>query len=441
MTILTVSQFTQVLKKKIEGTFSYVAIRGEVSNCKVQSSGHIYFTLKDQEAQISVVLFKGNTLSLSRPPKEGDQLIVKGELSVYAPRGNYQLIARALEFCGAGELLQKLHELKQKLEAKGWFAAESKQPLPQLPKTIGVVTSPTGAVIQDILHILTRRLGRFNLLLNPVKVQGEGAAQEIARAIDDFNRYQLADVLIVGRGGGSLEDLWPFNEECVAEAIHRSKIPIVSAVGHETDYSISDFVADLRAPTPSAAAELISIDKSGLLLQLSKTQIRLSQLLHAQTRTRRKQLQLLMRQPPLSSPLSLLNPYRQQIDETRESLDFSMNTCLSQRRSRIQQLSKQLELVSPIARIGQTSTRLTHLRKEATVHILQQTQKKREQLNRLIHHLRAVDPRHLLSKGYAIVFREKEGSVILSSKGVQAGDRLLIQLGDGKLAARVENEA
>ncbi|MCB1108176.1 MAG: exodeoxyribonuclease VII large subunit, partial [Chlamydiia bacterium] len=208
--IWTVSQLTQAIKTQLEQRFSYVQVKGEISNLKIQASGHIYFTLKDAGSQVSSVLFRGNATRLARMPRDGDEVICKAEVSVYLPRGQYQMIVREMQFSGVGDLLLKFHELKEKLAREGLF--ERKRPLPAFPKVIGVVTSPTGAVIQDILNVLKRRSPGFQLILNPVKVQGAGAANEIAEAIDFFNRHQLADVLIVGRGGGSLEDLWPFNE-------------------------------------------------------------------------------------------------------------------------------------------------------------------------------------------------------------------------------------
>ena len=273
--ILTVTQLSQALKMHIETRFPAIAVQGEVSNLKEQASGHLYFTLKDAQAQISAVLFKTNGRAVEKLPKNGDQILVRGEINVYPPRGYYQIIVRELSFVGVGALLLKLHEMKLKLQERGWFDKAHKKPLPKYPKTIGVVTSATGSVIQDILHILSRRLNKFHLILNPVKVQGETAAEEIAEAITQFNRYALADVLIIGRGGGSLEDLWAFNEEKLAKAIFDSQIPIICAVGHETDYCIADFVADVRAPTPSAAAEIVSVEKMQQLLFLSQAKTRI----------------------------------------------------------------------------------------------------------------------------------------------------------------------
>ncbi|MCB1083226.1 MAG: exodeoxyribonuclease VII large subunit, partial [Simkania sp.] len=222
---LSVTELTQAIKHQLESNFTALSVKGEVTNLRLQASGHYYFSLKDENAQISAVLFQGNARFAKHLPKMGDQVLIKGEINVYAPRGTYQIIVREIEHAGLGELLLKFHALKAKLEKMGWFDPAKKKPLPTYPKTIGVVTSPTGAVIQDILNVLKRRFPNFHLILNPVKVQGAGAAEEIAQAIDDFNRFGLADILIIGRGGGSLEDLWAFNEECVAAAIFRSKIP------------------------------------------------------------------------------------------------------------------------------------------------------------------------------------------------------------------------
>lgn len=440
MSVLTVSQLTGEIKKQLESRFTYVAVRGEVSNWKAQSSGHFYFTLKDKDAQISAVLFKGSASSLRQLPKEGDEVIIKGELGLYAPRGQYQLIARSLEFAGAGELLLRLQALKLQLQQKGWFESALKKKLPKFPQTIGVVTSPTGAVIQDILHILTRRLKNFHLILYPVRVQGEGAAEEIARAIEEIDRHQLADVLIVGRGGGSLEDLWAFNEEIVAHAIFNCSIPVVSAVGHETDFCIADFVADVRAPTPSAAAELVSVEKNALLMQLDKSRVRLSQSLYAHVRNQKKTFATLLKQPALASPASFLSPYYQKLDDAKENLENAMQKQLVKRKLLLNGIAKQTQLLSPIAKLATMRQSFGRYDRSLFQSIKQKIQRKTERLKQLSSHLQAIDPRHLLSKGYAIVFREKTGCVILSSNEVELEEKIRVQLGDGQLVAHVEKK-
>lgn len=431
--VLTVAQLTSLIKRQLEGQFSGISVQGEISNLKLQSSGHIYFTLKDKDAQISAVLFRGNALSLSRVPKDGDKVIVKGELSVYPPRGNYQIIVRQLEYSGAGELLKKLHERKLKLQQLGWFDQSLKKPLPKLPKVIGVVTSPTGSVIQDIINVLSRRFSGFHLVLNPVKVQGEGAAQEIAKAIAEFNQHKLADVLIVGRGGGSLEDLWPFNEEIVAQAIKDSEIPIVSAVGHETDFTIADFVADVRAPTPSAAAELVTLEKKEELLNLSKMRLRLQQTTATLVRSHRHRLNSLIKHPIFASAYPLLGNYAQKIDDMKDSLSEAIASFFNQKKLHLHALLKQKEALRPAAQITQARKNVHGWDKQISVQMKKTIQQKKERLKQLIFHLQAIDPRNLLTKGYCLLFHENTSSIILSTKQVRIEDTLSIQLQDGKL--------
>jgi len=413
--VLTVTELTLSIKKQLESRFPYVNVQGEITNFKEQASGHLYFTLKDAQSQISGVLFRGNAQSLARMPKNGDQVVVQGELSVYAPRGNYQLIVRQLQYAGVGELLLKLHALKAKLEARGWFDKSRKKPLPTAPKTIGVVTSPTGAVIQDMINVLSRRHAKFHLLLNPVKVQGDGAAQEIALAIDHFNKFKLADVLIVGRGGGSLEDLWAFNEEVVAEAIYRSEIPIISAVGHETDFSIADFVADVRAPTPSAAAEIVMAAAVQHLQYLGQADKRLNQAMLHLLSAYRHRLDTVRRQPILTSPFAILGQASQHLDDLSEELTESMQRAIVTKRLQLAGLQRQLLALDPMVRVQ-------HLK---------------QKLSQLTAHLKSIDPKNLLTKGYSILFRENGSSVIFSPKEVQAGENVRVLVKDGEIKAKV----
>lgn len=436
--ILSVTELTFAIKRELESRFTLVSVKGEISNFKAQASGHLYFTLKDAQSQISCVLFKGNAQSLSRMPKEGDEVILKGELSVYAPRGNYQLIVRELQYAGVGELLMKLHLLKAKLEGQGWFAKERKKALPKLPKTIGVVTSPTGSVIQDILNILTRRFSGFHLILNPVKVQGEGAAEEIAAAIEQFNRFGLADVLIVGRGGGSLEDLWAFNEEIVASAIYQSRIPVISAVGHETDFSISDYVADVRAPTPSAAAEIVIAEKSQQLDFLDAAHKRLKHTLQLLIGQHKRQLEGFKRHPLLSSPYALLAQPYQRLDEIRAQMGILSRGVLQNKRVQLLGLRKQADALRPTTQISSLKQKLSQWDKALLVAAQTQISQKQERLKQLVSHLRAIDPRNLLTKGYCILFSEKKDSVILSTQELKQKQPLHILLHDGEVSASVE---
>ncbi|HSX37293.1 MAG TPA: exodeoxyribonuclease VII large subunit [Chlamydiales bacterium] len=409
----SITDLTAAIKAVLEPNFRSFDVKGEISNFKQQTSGHLYFSLKDAGAQISAVLFRGNAAQLTRMPKEGDQVIASGELSLYAPRGQYQIIIRQLQFLGVGELLLRFHQLKEKLKAKGWFDPQRKKALPKFPKKIGIVTSPTGAVVRDILHVLKRRFSNVQVILNPVKVQGEGAAQEIARAIEELNRFSDPDLLIVGRGGGSIEDLWAFNEEIVAKAIFESRIPIISAVGHETDFTISDWVADLRAPTPSAAAEIAVQEKANLLKFLLNTR----QTTHRQATQRisreRERLANLQKHPLFSSPLRILSQRIQQLDAARANLDLlKPSNCIELWRERFASHPERLE--------STLKTAITE---------------KKEKLKRLWAHLRSLNPQNLLLKGYAILFSEND-TLIHSANDLQPDQPFRVLLHDGRVVAK-----
>ncbi len=457
--IFTVTELTAAIKAVLEPSFRGLCVQGEISNFKLQTSGHLYFNLKDGGSQVSAVLFKGNAAQLSRMPKEGDQVIAKGDLSLYAPRGSYQMVVRELQFLGVGELLMKLHMLKEKLQKMGWFDAGRKKKLPQLPKRIGVITSPTGAVIQDILHILTRRFSGFHVVLNPVKVQGDGAADEIAKAIAECNRYDVADVLIVGRGGGSIEDLWAFNEEIVAKAIVESRIPIISAVGHETDFTIADWVADVRAPTPSAAAEIVIKDKASLFTYLTNVQTSCCQRIGHLVTQYKEKLRALQSHALFSTPYKLLAQPIQQVDNMRVDLDLAAQQKIERYKAKLESFTKQLELLKPSSRIvqmkekmgnlqGQIRSSLEHqlsLKKERFDPVvwqetlarcmMQTVGQKRERLLRSSEHLRCLSPNNLLQKGYAMIFSEKGDSVILSAKDLSPHTPFRVRFHDGHVAA------
>ena len=395
-------------------------------------------------------------------PKDGAQVIVYGEINVYPPRGNYQLIIKELRLAGIGELLQKLEELKQKLLKKGYFKKDRKRPLPKFPRRIGVVTSPTGAVIQDILKILTRRFYGFHLILNPVKVQGEGAAQEIAQAIQQFNAYDLADVLIVGRGGGSLEDLWAFNEEVVADALYVSRIPTISAVGHETDHCIADYVADVRAPTPSAAAEIVIAEKALQLEHFSKMRKGLQQSLHHLIRQDRRRLEGIKRHPIFLSPYGLLGPWMQKIDMYRDDVDAGMKQQINIWRAKLDSMRKLLLSLKPTTQIRHFRQRFLHFDgslKQALLSRLndykkqlQAVQKRRqldaclarkitlykERLGQISQSLHSINPKNLLLKGYAILFAEKDRSVISSIRTLERNQHVRLLLSDGEVLSIVK---
>jgi exodeoxyribonuclease VII large subunit len=461
--ILTVAELTSAIKLLLEPAFRKIVVQGEISNSKLHSSGHFYFSLKDDAAQISCAFFKNSAKNLSRFPKDGDQVIVKGELSIYPPRGNYQIIVKELELAGIGELLLKLHQLKEKLKNKGWFDPTHKKPIPKVPKTIGIVTSATGAVIQDILNVLTRRFNSFNLILNPVKVQGIGAAEEIAKAINDFNTHRLADVIIVGRGGGSLEDLWAFNEEVVATAIFNSKIPIISAVGHETDYCIADFVADVRAPTPSAAAELVTLEKEHIIKNLLSYRQQMLKCLDNSVIQRRHHLNSLLKQPIFSSSYHIMGRYLQQFDDMKSKIPLSLQMRLDKEKSKLTSLAYKIRALNPLNRLRilkeqhkqyekriVESWRILQSLRFNTLNASKRQQQfyeslkniilmKRQNLIKLVAHLRSIDPKNLLKKGYTILFSVKDNSIILSVDNLAQGDAIMAKVSDGSIKATINN--
>lgn len=428
--VLSVSALTQSVKALLEGQYRFICVQGEVSNCKLQTSGHLYFSLKDAEAQISAVMFKMDAGQLPRIPKDGDQVIVKGALNVYPPSGKYQIVVRTLELAGLGALLLKLEELKIKLKKLGYFNQEHKKPLPKYPSKIGVVTSPTGAVIQDIINVLTRRYSGFELILNPVKVQGEGAAQEIAAAIDYFNRHQMVDVMIVGRGGGSIEDLFAFNEEIVAEAIFRSKIPIISAVGHETDHCIADYVADVRAPTPSAAAEMVIAEKAHTLKFLEDSKKRLQQNLFHLIRHDREKLLGIQKHPLFLSPYAILGPKMQRLDDLRNFFDRKILEMVARLHLRLNGFQKQNEALRPSNRIRHFREKLLYLENSLNHCILKKWEQKKKQLEHTVLVLKTLDPKNLLTKGYSIVL--SGNSVIKSASSLHPQDVVTLLFSDGE---------
>lgn len=436
---ITVSELTLAIKLCLEPPFSHVFLKGEISNFKKQSSGHLYFSLKDSEAQISAVMFRGDASQLKRLPQEGDHISVKGEIKIYAPRGGYQIIIKELEYEGIGELLLKLEALKKTIHARGWFSAKYKKPLPKMPYTIGIVTSPTGAAIQDILHILSRRAGQVHVILNPVKVQGEGAALEIARAIDQFNQYGLVDVMIIGRGGGSIEDLWAFNEEIVAEAIFRSQIPIVCAVGHETDHTIAEYVADVRAPTPSVAAELVTAEKNTQRKHLDVIQQRVTQTGMHIVKHGRRRLETMLRQPMFTSPYAILGQKMQRFDDLRQEIEGEMAQSLSQKKLELHALERQLRALNPVTKIAHCKEQLASRSQMLFHHWYAYLQVQKNRVKQIAETLKAIDPKNLLKNGYSILFSEKTGSVINSVTSLNKGDEIRILLSDGEAKGEIQS--
>ncbi|GHV73553.1 exodeoxyribonuclease 7 large subunit [Spirochaetia bacterium] len=390
---LTVSELTDQIRQTLENSFGPLIVEGELSNCRPSSTGHLYFTLKDAGAAISAVMFKNQLRGLTFTPRDGMLLRVRGHISVYAQRGSYQIICEEMEEAGAGDILALLEKRKRALAAEGLFDESRKKPIPRFPAVVGVVSSPTGAALRDILTILGRRTGGIGVRILPAPVQGAEAAAIIARRIEQANRWLLADVLIVGRGGGSLEDLLPFSEEVVVRAIAASVIPVVSAVGHEIDWALSDFAADLRAPTPSAAAELVSASRAEALEGLLRAGVTLRETMEAR----------LDRARLLIKPFSIAD------------LEYRFRGILQPRLVRFDDAKEAL--------LTNLSDRINDLRR-------------RTELARV--NLEAANPQAILERGFSVVLREKTGKVLRAAGETKPGEKLIIRPLSGIITANVE---
>lgn len=434
--ILTVTEFTGILRHLLEENFAHVWVEGEVSNFSAPASGHFYFTVKDAGAQLRCVMFRASARALKFKPKDGMGLILRGRISVYDQRGEYQLIVDYLEPKGIGALQFAFIQLKEKLAKEGLFAAERKKPLPLLPQRIGIVTSPSGAAIHDILNILNRRYANVEVLISPVKVQGEGAAQEIAAAIRDFNRYGKVDVLIVGRGGGSLEDLWAFNEEVVARAIADSTVPVVSAVGHELDFTIADFVADLRAPTPSAAAELVVKSKNELTAEVENLSHRLVRSVERRISDLYGKVHLLAR--GLKDPSLLLGHLSQRVDDLAERLERAAHADIRRRKERVASMTRHLRLKDPALEVERCKERMIAGAARMQVAMRRILDGMHERMAVHAGKLQVLSPLLTLSRGYSIARTLPEKEVIRSYLQRRPGERLELILHEGALVCTVE---
>jgi exodeoxyribonuclease VII large subunit len=346
---LSVTELTREIKFLIENSLPIFRVVGEISNFIHHPSGHIYFSLKDEGAQIACVFWRGRNAALFFTPQDGIKVLVQGQVTVYEKRGNYQLDVLQMQPAGVGELQLAFEQLKARLNAEGLFDSAHKKTLPEFPATIGIVTALSGAAIQDMIQILTRRFPPVEIIIRPAKVQGEGAAADIARAIDEFNEYGNIDLMIVGRGGGSIEDLWAFNEEIVARAIYNSRIPVISAVGHEIDFCISDFVADLRAPTPSAAAELAVPDARELRLKIETFLRTTYQIIIENIENFRQQLRYFIDSYGFRQPIDLVREYSRRLDELVLSLGKTIRFNLALKKERLNTLEKRLQALNPSA--------------------------------------------------------------------------------------------
>lgn len=413
--ILSVSELNAAVRNVLEGSFADIWIEGEISNFAAPGSGHWYFSMKDEHAQVKCAMFRGSQRRVNFTPKNGAHVLIRARVSLYEARGEFQLIADYMEERGEGKLRRAFEALKKKLETAGWFSEDLKKPLPEFPACIGVVTSPTGAAIRDILTVLKRRYPCVQVIIYPTLVQGDTAAPTIAAAIKTANNRQECDVLIVSRGGGSLEDLWPFNEECVAKAIFESHIPVISGVGHEIDFTIADFVADVRAPTPSAAAEIAVPDRIELLLTLRRHTQQIIRHITQKLKTDQHQLNWMQKHLQQQHP-------RRKLAEKMQQLDYF--------EARLLQLAPQL-------RIQQLQQQLQQFTHQLSTRVRQDIQTQTGKLAQASATLDGISPLKTLQRGYAIA-TSKNNQLLLNAKTVHQGDAIKVKLMQGSLACRVE---
>lgn len=434
--VYSVSELTARIKSLLEERFPFVWIQGEISNLRIPGSGHCYFTLKDEKAQIAAVMFRSQGRQLKFTPEDGMSVIGFGRVTVYEPRGSYQIILEYLEPAGIGALQLAFEQLRQRLAAAGYFDAERKRRLPLLPRKIAVVTSPTGAVVRDIITVATRRNPRVQLMIVPVRVQGAEAEGEIVSAIELLNRRADADVMILARGGGSLEDLQAFNSERVAVAIFNSQIPVVSAVGHETDFTIADFVADLRAPTPSAAAEMVVPDYQYLQRSItSLTDGMVSSIRRHVVRCRERLFALRQR---LVDPRRRIQMAWMRLDDLNGRLTRRIAERIERERERVAMLTLRLSARTPEKLIAQNKEKLAIAVKNINQYIKLKITSNRYQLQSIISKLEALSPMAVLRRGYSITRTVPEGRVVCDSEGVEPDQRVEVLLSRGALLCRVE---
>lgn len=389
----TVSELTKLIKLKLEDSFNSVWVSGEISNFSRPSSGHFYFSLKDENAQMSAVMWRGKNSGLSFTPQDGMKVLAKGRITVFEKRGAYQLDVDKIQPLGIGDLQLAFEQLKQRLLEEGLFDDRHKKPMPAFPETIGIVTSPTGAAIRDLISVSKRRYPGIQLIIRPVKVQGVGSAEEIARGIDEFNEYGKVDVVIVGRGGGSLEDLWAFNEEVVARAIFRSDIPVVSSVGHEVDFTIADFVADLRAPTPSAAAEMVVPNSAEIWEGVMSRLKRITNSIQGRFNYFDEKITLIENSRAFQAPVDLIKQYTLQLDLLSSKMEMSYQNLIERRIECVQILE-----------------------------------------NRLM----VLNPENVLKRGYSITYKLPDGKIVTNNEQLQPEDKVKLKFGVGESSATID---
>lgn len=433
--ILTVTRLNRAVRALLEGHFGAVWVEGEISNLARPGSGHWYFSLKDPSAQVRCAMFRARNSLLGFNPANGAQVLVAARVSLYEPRGEFQLIVEHMEPAGEGLLRLKLEALKRKLADAGLFAAEHKKPLPEWPARIGVITSPTGAAVRDILNVLSRRNRAIPVIIYPTPVQGAAAVPGIVSAIETANRRAECDVLILARGGGSLEDLWAFNEEAVVRAIFAAKIPLVAGIGHEIDFTLADLVADMRAPTPSAAAELCAPDGRHLLRRLAHLEQRLAH--HARARLLHQQLRLQAVMHRLVHPGRRIEQYQQRLDEIERRLPLAMQRALQNHAHRLQTMTARLTRQEPSPRLMLLRQRVQQLEQRLPFALQTRLAQLANRLARADQTLAAVSPLATLARGYAIV-TDAQGDVVRDASRIARGSAVRARVARGALACRVE---
>ena len=435
--IYSVSRLNREVRVLLERGFASLWLEGEISNLARPSSGHWYFSLKDAAAQVRCCMFRQRNMLCAFAARDGQKVLVRARIGLYEPRGEYQLLIDHMEDSGLGALKRQFEELSAKLAAEGLFAPERKRALPMIPKRIGVITSPSGAAVRDILHVLARRFSAVPVLIYPVAVQGAAAAAEITAAIRMAGRRAECDVLILARGGGSLEDLWAFNDEALARAIVASPIPIVSGIGHEIDFTIADFAADVRAPTPSAAAEIAVPDGQEWLASLARLAQRLQRALRRRVEAQRERLRWLIGRAALVSPSARLSQQTQRLDDLEQRLFRALRQILSDRRSALGERRSRLWQQSPVARVRSTAARQAALYARLRAATLARLHLARERLAPLVRTLHAVSPLATLDRGYAIVSRVS-GAIVRNAAEVSPGTPIDVRLAVGTIRAKVE---
>src|SRR2546422_8881681 len=437
--VWTVSELTARIRDLLAKNFTDISVQGEISNCHEAQSGHIYFTLKDDRAQVRCVFFKQQQRGIKFRPEDGLQVTVRGTISVYEQRGEYQIYVEKIEPIGLGALQLAFEQLKKRLEAEGLFDPGRKKPLPLLPSRIGLVTSPRGAAVRDVVRILTRRFPNIHLTLYPVRVQGEGAAEEVVKALKFFNAKKIVDVLILARGGGSLEDLWAFNEDAVARAIAASGIPVISGIGHETDFTIADFVADVRASTPSAAAEPVVQTRREFDSHIAELRGALAEQMRYRILVLSRRIHELSARRGFRRPLDLLRQQRQRADEMTSRLALGLRARLERSRKRF--TVAHLRIVSFDFRVKIAAFRLRLERRGADLGLRAERflRVKRERWQRLILQLQERGPLKVLERGYAIA-TDAAGNLLRDAAQVALGDTVAIQLHRGRLSTEVKRK-